>query len=254
MTLETAFPALLALLLAAVRSAAWVVVSPPFATRLVPGSIKAVIAIALALPMAPGLAVDLPQLGTPDLIAAVLLQALTGAGLGFLTYLLFAAVQAAGDLIDLFGGFQLASAFDPLSMSQNSVFGKIHQWLALTLLFATNAHLMIIRGFLTSYDAIPATKGIDLARLGPAVITGLGQFFVSALEIAAPLVAVLFMADVGLGLLTRVSPQLNAFSLGFPIKIFMTVSLIGFTFPLLPGIVENVAEAGTKAMLAVMGS
>lgn len=254
MTLTTALPALLGLLLGSVRSATWVLVSPPFATRMVPGRAKAALAIALALPVAPRLAIDLPDLDTADLIAAVLLQALTGAALGFLTYVLFASVQAAGDLIDLFGGFSLAAAYDPLSMAQNSVFGKIHQWLALILLFATNAHLMVIRGFLTSYDAIPVTKGVDLARLGPAIITGVGEFFVSALEIAAPLVAVLFLADVGLGLLTRVSPQLNAFSLGFPIKIFMTVALVGFTFPLLPGIVENVAEAGTKAVLAVIGS
>jgi flagellar biosynthetic protein FliR len=212
-----------------------------------------VLAAALTLPVSSRLATDLPELSVPDLIGSVVLQALTGAGLGFLTYLLFAAVQAAGDLVDLFGGFTLASAFDPLSMSQNSVFGRIHQLLALTLLFMTNAHLMIIRGFLTSYDAIPVTEGIDLGRLQEALLTGVGLFFLSALQIAGPMIAVLFLADVGLGLLTRVSPQLNAFSLGFPVKILLTLALVGFTFPLLPAVVEDVAETGTRAVLAVIG-
>src|SRR3954463_8672546 len=99
--------ALLGLLLGTVRSAAWLMVSPPFSTRLIPGPIKAVIAVALALPVSSRLAVDLPQLSVPDLIAAVVLQALTGAALGFLTFLIFSAVQAAGDLIDLFGGFSI---------------------------------------------------------------------------------------------------------------------------------------------------
>jgi flagellar biosynthetic protein FliR len=57
---------------------------------------------------------------------------------------------------------------------------------------------------------------------------------VSALEIAGPLLAVLFLADIGLGLLTKAAPSLNVFSLGFPLKIFITLSLIGVTFLALP--------------------
>jgi flagellar biosynthetic protein FliR len=228
-------------------------VSPPFSTRLIPGPIKAVIAVALALPVSSRLAVDLPQLSVSGLVAAAILQALTGAALGFLTFLIFSAAQAAGDLIDLFGGFSLAAAYDPLSMSQNSVFGKFHGMIALVLLFTTNAHLLVINGFLLSYDTIPVTQGVDLHRLQAGLVSGVGEFFVSALEIAAPLVGILFLTDVALGLLTRVSPQLNAFSLGFPIKIFTTLAVIGFTFPLLPGVIDNLADAGTRAVLLVAG-
>jgi flagellar biosynthetic protein FliR len=253
LSIELGMTALLGLLLGTVRSAAWLMVSPPFSTRLIPGPIKAVIAVALALPVSSRLAVDLPQLSVPALIAAAVLQALTGAALGFLTFLIFSAVQAAGDLIDLFGGFSLAAAYDPLSMSQNSVFGKFHGMIAIVLLFTTNAHLLVINGFLLSYDSIPVTEGVDLNRLQASLLTGVGEFFVSALEIAAPLVAILFLTDVALGLLTRVSPQLNAFSLGFPIKIFTTLAVIGFTFPLLPGVIDNIADAGTRAVLLVAG-
>jgi flagellar biosynthetic protein FliR len=125
--------------------------------------------------------------------------------------------------------------------------------IALVLLFTTNAHLLVINGFLLSYDSIPVTDGVDLHRLQAALLAGIGEFFVSALEIAAPLVAILFLTDVALGLLTRVSPQLNAFSLGFPIKIFTTLAVIGFTFPLLPGVIDNIADAGTRAVLLVAG-
>lgn len=252
MTLEFALPWLLGLLLGSVRSATWLMISPPFNTRMIPGTVKGVIAVALALPVTPSLATDLPDLSVPALISAVVLQALTGAGLGFLTYLFFAAVQAAGDLIDLFGGFTIAAGYDPLSMSQTSIFGRFHQLLGVVLLFTTNAHLLIIRGFLTSYQAIPATKGIDLGRLEKELIPGAGSFFLAALEIAAPMVGVLFLADVALGLLTRVSPQLNAFSLGFPIKILTTLLLIGFTFPLLPGAIENLSDAGAGAVMSVV--
>jgi flagellar biosynthesis protein FliR len=252
-TIEAGLPWVLALLLGSVRAATWLLVSPPFATRAIPTTVKVIVSLALALPVTPKLAADLPELTVPALIGAVALQALAGAALGFLTYLLFAAVQAAGDLIDLFGGFSIAAGYDPLSMSQTSIFGRFHQLLAVVLLLTTNAHLLVVQGFLTSYEALPATQGVALDRVETVLLAGVGQFFLAALEIAGPLVAVLFLADVALGLLTRVSPQLNAFSLGFPIKIFTTLALVGFTFPLLPGAVESIADAGTRAMLAVLG-
>jgi flagellar biosynthetic protein FliR len=174
-----------------------------------------------------------------------------GFALGFVTYLLFAGVQAAGDLIDLFGGFQLASAYDPLSQNQNSVFGKLTSQLATMLLFALGGHLLIVQGFERSYDAIPLTAGLDPARLEHVVTVGVSQLFLSALEISAPLVGVLFIVDVGLGLLTRMAPALNAFSLSFPAKIFVTLALFGLVIPLYPGAVRTVTENGLDAVAAL---
>ena len=61
----------------------------------------------------------------------------------------------------------------------------------------------------------------------------------------------LFLADVGLGLLTRVAPALNAFSLGFPLKILMTLMLAGFMFLALPRIVSSLANQAAKTVLGV---
>lgn len=253
MGIELAMPTLLGLLLGSVRSAAWLLVSPPFATRTIPGTVKATLAVALALPVATQIGPAIPELSTGALISAVVLQVVTGAALGFVTYLLFAAIQAAGDLIDLFGGFTLAQAYDPMSMSQSSIFGRFHQLLGLTLLFVTDAHLLIVAGFLRSYEAIPVTEGVAMDVTADALLDGISQFFLAALEIAGPMVVVLFLADVALGLLTRVSPQLNAFALGFPIKIFLTLALIGFTFPLLPGVVEGLSDTAADATLSLFG-
>jgi flagellar biosynthetic protein FliR len=253
MGIELALPTMLGLLLGSVRSAAWLLVSPPFATRTIPGTVKAVLAVALALPVASRIGPQIPELSTGALISAVVLQVVTGAALGFITYLLFAAIQAAGDLIDLFGGFTLAQAYDPMSMSQSSIFGRFHQLLGLVLLFVTDAHLLIVAGFLRSYDAIPVTEGVAMDATADAMLGGISQFFLAALEIAGPMVVVLFLADVALGLLTRVSPQLNAFALGFPIKIFLTLALIGFTFPLLPGAIEGLSYTAADATISMLG-
>jgi flagellar biosynthetic protein FliR len=243
-----------AFLLATVRSAAWLVISPPFSSRVIPSRIKALLAAALALLVTPRLAASAPALDPAPLLGALLQQVAIGVALGFLTALIFAAVQAAGDLIDLFGGFSLAFAFDPLMQTGNSVFGKLYGLLAVTLLFASSGHLLILRGFLATYDVLPLDASLDMARLGELLTAGLVQMFVAALQIAGPLIAVLFLADVGLGLLTRVSPMLNVFSLGFPAKILLTLVLVGMTFPLLPGAVDRLAEKSVEFMGLLVGA
>lgn len=241
----------MAFLLASVRAAAWLVVAPPFNGKSVPAPVKVLLAMALALPVTQQSLDHVPEPQLGALLGAVVVQTTIGVVLGFVTYLLFTAVQSAGDLIDLFGGFSLSVAFDPMSMSQNSVFGRLHQLLAIVLLFAVNGHLLVLRGFMSTYDILPLDAGLNMHTTLSVLTSSFGTFFVAALQIAAPLVGVLFLADIGLGLLNRVSPSLNAFSLGFPLKIMLTLLLVGMTFPLLPGNVTHLAELSTQALMSL---
>jgi flagellar biosynthetic protein FliR len=244
---------LTALLLAMVRAAAWLVVVPAFNNSAIPNQVRALLAVALALPVVPTLQHQVTSLDNTAFITALAIQVAAGVTMGFITSLLFTAVQAAGDLIDLFGGFTLAMAYDPMSKNQTSVFGRIHGLLAITLLFATDAHLVVIQGFLQSYRTLPLDGTFSLDKVGSALTSGMSEFFLSALQVAGPLIAVLVLADAGLGLLTRVSPSLNAFSLGFPIKILLTVLCVGVTFPMLPGIVGGVSDRGTELVMGIFG-
>src|SRR5207237_777627 len=66
------------------------------------------------------------------------------------------------------------------------------------------------------------------------VTAGISQMCLAAQQIAGPLVAVLFCADIALGLLNRVAPALNVFSIGFPVKILLTLSAAGLGLAILP--------------------
>jgi flagellar biosynthetic protein FliR len=83
------------------------------------------------------------------------------------------------------------------------------------------------------------------------MITATAGMFLAALQIAGPLLVVLFLADVGLGLLTRVAPALNAFSLGFPLKIFLTLALGGVVFAVLPRVVAALVQQITGILAGV---
>lgn len=244
------------IMLAGVRIAAFLVVAPPFSSRAVPGQVKAMLALGLGLAVspraarAPGAGGSL-EAGTASFLGDLLMQVLIGGALGFLVLLAFAAVQSAGNLIDLFGGFQLAAAFDPANMTNGAQFSRLYQMTAVVLLVASDAHQLVIGGLLRTFETLPLGAGLDLAKMGVAATEGLTQMFLAALQIAGPLIVVLFLADVGLGLLTRVAPALNAFALGFPLKILLTISLSVMAYLALPGVVEAVTGTAVEDVLRV---
>jgi flagellar biosynthetic protein FliR len=244
---------LIAVLLGAVRAGAWLIICPPFNSRLIPVQVKALLSVGIALPMTPYLRTSIPSLETADLIACAALQVFVGAALGFITALLFAAIQAAGDLIDVFGGFTLAMAFDPLSQSQSSVFGRFYNLMAVTLLFASDGHQLVLRGFMQSYEALPLNASLSLETFSRLLISGIGEMFLAALQIAGPLIAVLFLTDVAFGLLNRVAPALNAFQLGFPAKIALVLALSGTAIALLPQALDRLVEMSVSAVIQLTG-
>lgn len=254
MVLSVDGAALTALLLASVRVVAWLAVVPPFSTRGIPAMAKVVLALGLSFAMAPMLAEQSLPSSVPELVLATTAQALIGLGMGFVTMLLFSAVGAAGALIDLFGGFALAAAWDPLGMNMNTVFGRFHQMLATVLLLATGGHLLVIGGLLSTFRYLPLTGLPDMDGWDGVLLTAFSMFFTVAVQMALPMIAVLFVADLALALLTKVAPQLNALNVMFPAKVGLTLLLLGMSFPMLPGAVEKLVDLANEAMATMAGA
>lgn len=230
-------------MLAGVRIVAFLVIAPPFSFGAIPMRIKGMLAIALAIVVAPR-ATDgyTASLSTGPFLLALVSQLIIGALLGFFVFLVFSAVQSAGNLIDLFGGFQIAQAFDPQMLLSGAQFTRLMQMIALGLLFVSGGYELILGGLFRTFDAIPVDGMINMVDPGNTLITGLSQMFLASVQIAGPLVIVLFLADVGLGLLTRVAPALNAFQLGFPLKILITLLVGGVIFLALPRLTGALVE------------
>jgi flagellar biosynthetic protein FliR len=237
-------PALLAgFALALVRASAWLFVAPPFNTRIVPLPVKAGVAASFALVAAPRLGDAALDLSTGGFIGALVVQVFVGVALGMVTMLMFTAVQAAGSIIDVFAGFHFASMLDPFSEAGTSLFGRFYQLVAVTLLFATNAHLLLVRGFLQSFEAIPVSGSLT-GQLAHLLTENVGRFFVAALEIAGPVAACLFVAELTMGLLARAAPSLNVFALAFPLRIGVTLVVTAIALPLLGPAVVNLVHRG----------
>ncbi|MGY1660037.1 flagellar biosynthetic protein FliR [Geodermatophilus sp. SYSU D00705] len=251
MDLEVPATTLAALLLGTARAAGFVLLSPPFASRSIPAPVKGALALALSVALLSRITPGLPEPTAGFLVVGAITEVVIGAALGFVVQLLFAAVQYAGDLIDTSGGFTMQPSYDPLSMTTTGAIGRLHYLLATTLLFTSGGHLLIVRGFATSYEGLPVGGGVPTDQLAQVLITALSMMFLAALQIAGPLVAVLLLADVALALLSRAAPALNIFAFGFPVKIMLTLALLGLTFPLLPAALDSLVDAAARAMVSL---
>jgi flagellar biosynthetic protein FliR len=240
-TQELPLSELIGFLLALVRTTAWMAISPPFNNRMMPRTVKLGCAAAISMVLAPKLPAEAATLEAGELFVMILTQIATGLALGFITMMLFNAVQMAGQLIDLFGGFTLSMAFDPLLNSQSSIFGRFYQLIATTMLFVINGHLMLIKGFMTSFDAVPLT-GPSFENFTELVIKDIGMLMLAAVEIAGPLLAAYFLTEVALGFLSKAAPQLNVISFGFPLKILLTLLMVGSALPLIPGAMHSLVN------------
>jgi flagellar biosynthetic protein FliR len=242
---------LAALLLGTARAAGFVLLAPPFSSRTIPAPVKGAFALALSLLLSTQIAPGLPEVTAGFLVVSAVTEAVIGAALGFVVQVLFTAVQMAGDLIDVTGGFSLQPAYDPLAMTQNSSVGRLHYLLATSLLFSSGGHLMIVKGFATSYEGLPVGGEVPTDQLASVLLTAFSMMFLAALQIAGPMVAVLLLADVALALLSRAAPALNIFAFGFPVKILLTLMMLGLTFPLLPPALDALLDQAARAMVSL---
>lgn len=239
------------LLLASIRILAFLVVAPPFAGPAVPVKVKVGMSVALALVVTPRLAAHVGDIDVAHLIVGVVFQAGMGLALGFLVSMLFSAVQAAGQLIDVSVGFSSASIYDPFAQAGLSPMARLYQILATLLLFSTGGYLLMIGGLMRSFDA--TAQDVSIKRIDAVLVDSIGTFFVSALQIGLPLLAALFMAELLLGLLTKAAPQLNLLVVGFGAKSMILLVLGASALALLPKGVELVVDQAMHGMAAIAG-
>ena len=239
-------------LMASVRILAFLLVAPPFAGAAVPARVKVGMSVVLAMLVTPRMTSTLAGLDTASIFMGIIYQAAMGVALGGIILILFSAVQAAGQLIDFSAAFSSAAVFDPFSQSSSTPVGRLYQMLATLLLFSSGGYLLFIGGVLRSFDAAPMS-GFDLGRVGATLTEGVANFFVAALQIAAPMLAALFMAELLLGLMAKAAPQMNMLIVGFGAKSLLVLGLGGTALVLLPRAVEGIVDMALRGMGAIVG-
>ena len=242
-------------LLVFARVGAWVWLTPPFGGGFLPPLVRVMAGLAFAVPMTPAaIAVSGGiSLEPGDLLLQFALQIVIGVALGLVCLILLSAVQSAGALIDVASGFSLAAAYDPMMQQQSAVISKAYQLIAGVLILVSGAYLILFAGFAKTFEVLPIGNGLSTAATASTLTEALSVFFVAVLQIAGPIVAVLLLADIGLGLLTRVAPTINIFVLSFPVKIGLTLLLVGIALPQLTPVIAGLTDSSVDAMRGIVG-
>jgi type III secretion protein T len=207
-------------------------VVPFLSGSMITGTVRNGLLLMLAIFMSP-VAGNLPEvnIGTWVLIASK--EAFIGLMLGLGFGIFIWAIQSVGDLIDFQTGSANASFFDPVAGHENGPTGEFLGWMVITLFVSAGGLLAMLGVVVDSYRIWP------VGSFFPSVGAVLEQFairqgdtlFLWIVKLAAPVVFVLMLVELGMGLISRVAPQLNVFVFSQPLKsILATLMMVLLLF------------------------
>lgn len=214
------------------RVASFFMVIPIIGTRLVPGRVRLGLAILVTLVVAPMLD-PMPQVEALSFTALMvtLQQILIGTLMGFMFVMLMQLFVVAGQMIAMQMGLGFASMIDPANGVNVPVLSQIFL-IAITLMFlAMNGHLVMIEIIVESFRAWPVSVEILGANgLTHSLLWEMNMrvswLFASALLLALPAITAVLIVNLAFGVMTRAAPQMNVFSLGFPIGMLFGLFII----------------------------
>ena len=227
------------LLLALTRVGGFVVASPLLSRTFPPvGRLAFMVAVgaSMATPVD-----SVESLGR--LLTAAFVNAMLGLVLGWLTGAMFELFSVAGGIVDFGSGLAVSQVFDPLTGRQAAVFGRWFPLTAMALLVVSGGLPIIVGGLGRSIRAIPldgsVTVDTDLLDYATRQVI---ELMLVGVELALPLAATLLVAEVLLGMASRLAPQFNVMLLGLPAKIWVTLVLLAILVLRFPVVLGNVIE------------
>lgn len=232
-----------------------IMVAPMFGHRSVPARVKIGLGVFIALIIAPTLP-PMPDVGLGSWYGLLILvqQFLIGIAIGYIMRIIFAAVEAAGEIIGLQMGLGFASFFDPQSAGQTLVLARFFNMLALLVFLAVNAHLLLLGVLVDSFQTLPISAQ-PLSAAGFYNVAAFGStVFVVGLQLALPLITILLLTNLSLGILTRSAPQLNIFAIGFPITLGVGLIVLDLTLPFFAPQLEMTLQQGFETTATVIRS
>lgn len=214
------------------RIGAMLMVAPVFGARMVPKRLRLGLGLALAVMVAPLLpAMPVVDALSPQGVLIELNQLVIGLAMGFVLQLVFGALVTAGQTVAMSMGLGFASLVDPQNGIQVPVVSQFYLITSTLLFLVFNGHLLLIQMVVDSFHTLPVgTTGLPREAIYD-LVTWATQMFSGALMVALPAVTSIMLVNMALGVMTRAAPQMNIFSVGFPITLLGGFAVIILTLP-----------------------
>ncbi|MFK8027930.1 MAG: flagellar biosynthetic protein FliR [Gammaproteobacteria bacterium] len=217
-------------------------IAPLIGSSYIPLYIKILVATAITIFVFP--LVKFPSNVDPLTINGVAIltqQLLIGITIGLIMQVAFSAITIAGENIALTMGLGFASMTDPANGVTIPVVSQLMTVFASLYFLALNGHIALIELLINSFITLPI-DGVFSLNTAMSVAEWGGRMFIGALLVAIPAVTALLVVNIAMGLMTRVAPQMNVFSVGFPLTMMLGFIFIAISIPMAMRIFQDLLE------------
>jgi flagellar biosynthetic protein FliR len=233
-----------AFMLTFARVGTLVMLMPGVGEQLVSMRARLSFALLLSLVLFPLTRTLLPQGGAPASVIGVLIgEIAVGLLIGLAVRMIVGALQTAGTIVAQQLGLAFAMSVDPAMGGQQAAIGNLLTLLGVTLVFTADLHHLAIAAIRDSYSLLPP---VGFPSTGDAVRLALraaSQGFALAVQISAPFIAFAILFNLGLGVLSRLMPQLQVFFLALPATILIGMLVLLATLGVMMGVfVESLGD------------
>lgn len=224
---------------------------PVFSSNLIPSRIKIFFVFALGWVCAPFVPQQLSFINFNGFYLVYIIQELfLGMLMGFVLQLVFQVFVLGGQIISMQAGLGFAIMVDPSSKASVPLISQLYLMMTTLIFLALNGHLAILDALINSFKMMPIGQSpIDNTMVWQVIIFS-GWMFKEAVLVSIPAILSLLIVSLSFGIMTRVAPQLNIFSLGFPITLLMGIAIIKIG---LPGLGVEITESIEQGMHFIIG-
>lgn len=218
---------------------------PALGESLLPTRMRLALAVFMTLALMPIVQPLLPQQGLrpESVFGLMLIELAIGLMIGITGRLVVASLQTAGNFVSQSLGLAFAETVDPTQGGQAAALGNFLTLLGVALLFATDAHHIVIAAIRGSYGVLPPGLVPDTGDAARLALTTMAKGFSIAVQIAAPFIVFGILFNLGLGVLSRLMPALQVFFLGMPATILIGfLILAGVIGLMMNGFLKEVAD------------
>lgn len=165
----------------------------------------------------------------------VMKEALTGLLIGFAANLSFSVVAFAGHIADMEMGLSMATLFDPATKQNTSITGIYYNYTIMLMLIISGMHQYLLKALAETYTLIPMNGAIFRSdRLMASMLEFMANYIIIGFRICLPIFAVMTILNAVLGVLAKVSPQMNMFAVGMQMKVLVGLSILFLSTSMLP--------------------
>ncbi|WP_434772073.1 flagellar biosynthetic protein FliR [Pseudomonas entomophila] len=203
------------------RVVAVLMTMPILGTRMLPARIRLYLGVAITVAILPSLP-PLPEVNPLGLDGLLLIaeQVIVGVMFGLSLQLLFQAFVIAGQIVAVQMGMAFASMVDPANGVNVTVISQFMTMLVSVLFLLMNGHLVLFEVLTESFTTLPVGHALSVTQFWE-LAGRLGWVLGAGLLLILPAITALLVVNVAFGVMTRAAPQLNIFSIGFPLTLVL---------------------------------